>query len=352
MIPRERVWKTMHGYKPDKLPIVIGNSNTFICQYYGISVKDFLTKPDICAEGNIKFLKEFEIDYSLIVNGYILYGCGPEIGVKWRFPGNNFPGFVESPLKTKADLTKIKIPIRPSGYFKNYLDAIQLVNKAVGKTYHLSVSILGPFAIACFIRGIQEALMDLMLDQQDFFHLYMKLCTNLSIYFGKNILKTGVRNPILNEIFLTAEMIRPDIYHNLVAPYDDEVQRQLGPDNAPNSFKAFMGKPNDLESQKGGRYMYDAFFASKDSLEAIKLALPYSMPGFPFPVTISGRALNSWSNEKLISFLKQASDFLVKENGIYPSISLISVQAESPEKATEIANKINAIKAFRDEYKL
>jgi hypothetical protein len=41
MTPRERVAATIGGKKPDKLPIMVANSNTFICQYYGGSVEDF-----------------------------------------------------------------------------------------------------------------------------------------------------------------------------------------------------------------------------------------------------------------------------------------------------------------------
>jgi uroporphyrinogen-III decarboxylase len=351
MTPRERVFNAIGGKKPDKLPIMVANSNTFICQYYGISVEDFLTKPDLCAEGNIRFIEEFQVDYCLIVNGYILYGCGPELGVGWQFVENNFPGFVQAPIKSGSDLDKIKVPSEPSGYFRHYLQVIRKVNEAIGSTYHLSVSILGPFAVACFLRGIEDALIDTIMNP-DFFKAYMERCTELSVYFGKNILSTGLRSPILNEIFLSPEMIRPDTYHSLIAPYDLEVQRQLGPQNAPNSLAAFMGKPNDRESQKGGASLYRAFYGVGESVEVIKAAIHYRLPGFPFPASISGRALNSWDTKKILSFLKQTLDFLVKEEGLFPSITLISVQAESPDNASNIADKMNAIKAFRDEYEL
>jgi len=351
MTPRERVFNAMGGKKPDKLPIMVANSNTFICQYYGISIEDFLTKPDLCAEGNIRFIEEFEVDYCLTVNGYILYGCGPELGVRWQFVENNFPGFVESPIKSEADIDKLKVPSEPSEYFRHYLQVIKLVNDAIGGTYHLSASILGPFAVACFLRGIEEALIDTIINP-DFFKVYMERCTELSVYFGRNILSTGLRSPILNEIFLSPEMIRPDTYHSLIAPYDLEVQSRLGPKNAPNSLAAFMGKPNDRESQRGGASLYRAFYGVGESVRAIKEAVRYRLPGFPFPASISGRALNSWDTKKILSFLKQALGFLVNEEGLYPSITLISVQAESPDNASNIADKMNAIKAFRDEYEL
>ena len=180
----------------------------------------------------------------------------------------------------------------------------------------------------------------------------MEFCTELSVFFGECILATGLRNPILNEIFLTPQMIRPDTFHELIAPYDREVQRRLGPENAPNSLAAFMGQPNDRESQKGAAALYKAFFGIEASVASLKASMAYRLPGMPFPASISGRVLNSWNSARILAYLREALDFLVKQEGLYPSITLVSVQAESKHKAFEIADKIRAIQDLRDEYRL
>ena len=347
--PLERVSRCIHGIKPDKLPTVVINSNTFMCLYYGASVEDYLTKPDLCADVNIKFIKEFQVDCNIVATGYILYGAGPELGVKWEFAGNNFPGFVEVPIKSEADLDKIKVPPEPSGYFKNYLEAIKLINEAVGHTHHLKASFLGPFSLVCFLRGIEDTLIDMIMNPV-FFKKCMRLCSEISVFLAKSLLSTGLRYPILNEIFLSPGMMNPDTYHSLVAPYDVEVQRRIGPEVASNSF-AFMGLPNDKESQEIDASLFKAFFGVGESIEAIREATRYRAPGFPFPAAISGRALNSWDKEKIISFLREALDYLNGE-GIYPSITFASVQADTVEKAYDIAKKMKAINAFRDQYEL
>lgn len=341
----------MKGNKPDRLPIMAANSNTFICKYYGLSVNEFLTDADKCTTGNIHFTEEFGIDYNLCINGYILYGCGPEIGCQWKQAGNDFPGFVSGPLETEQDLEKIQVPEKPSGYFEHYLKVITQLNQALGDRYHLSVSILGPFAVACFLRGIQNALLDTVMNP-GFVKKYMDICVDISIYLGRSILDTGLDHPILNEIFLTPQMIRPDTFHEIIAPYDLKVQDALGPQNAPNSLSAFMGRPKDKDSQKSGAALFKAFFSGTDSLDELKQAAGNRLPGMPIPVAISGPALDSASSEDLIAYLIPRLDFLVKEQGLYPSILLSSVQADSPEKAKAIADKIQKIKAFRDEYAL
>ncbi|UCH22503.1 MAG: hypothetical protein JSU83_04525, partial [Deltaproteobacteria bacterium] len=217
MTPRERVSRSIRGIKPDKLPIVVINSNTFMCSYYGISVEDYVSRPDLCAEVNIKFITEFEVDCDLVATGYILYGAGSELGVKWEFAGSNFPGNVAGPIQTETDLNNYQVPSEPSGYFKNYLETLTIVNDAIGDTYHLKASFMGPFSLVCFLRGIEETLIDMIMNPE-FFQACIKVCTEISVFLGKNILTTGLRYPILNEIFLSPGIMKPDSYHNLVAP--------------------------------------------------------------------------------------------------------------------------------------
>ena len=349
MTPRERVAYSMSDKRPDKLPLLVINSNTFICQYYGISVEDFLTKPALCAECYLKFIEEFKFDYAGVATAYILYGCGPELGVQWQFVGRNFPGSTEGPLKSHVDLSKIKVPSEPSGYFKCYLESLKLVNDALADTHHLLAVVLGPFSTACFLRGIEETFIDTIM-KPDFFKAYMERCTELSVYFGRNVLSTGIRNPILLEIFLNPGTIKPDTYFNIIEPYDLEVQRQLEPKSLPNTLGVFMGEPNDRKIQKEMASFYNAYYGLGESVEAIKKAVRYRIPGFPFPVSISGRALKSWNTKKIISFLKEAVDFLVEKERLFPAINLASIQAESPEDASDIADKLTIINHFRDEY--
>jgi hypothetical protein len=351
LTPLARVNETLQGRKPDKLPIMVLNSNTFICQYYRITVEQFLEEPAVTAELSEKFLREFEVDYGLIANGYILYGCGPELGVEWKFAGENFPGFVGGVIKKREDVEKLEVPQSPTGYFKNYLEMIKRLHRSLGEEFFLAASMLGPFSVACFLRGIEEVLLDSKVDL-DFFHLYMKRCTELSKYFGGHVLATGLKRGLLNEIFLTPEMMAPSFYHRHIAPYDREVQVNLGPERAPNGLAAFMGREGDSTSQREGWDLYQAFYGITESVEAVRRAADLKMPGFPLPISVSGRALASWDKQRLLSFLEEAVGYLVKERGLFPSIALVSVQAESREKAGDIAEKMKAVAEFRNRYEL
>jgi hypothetical protein len=113
-----------------------------------------------------------------------------------------------------------------------------------------------------------------------------------------------------------------------------------------------MGNPNDIESQKAGRNLYRAFFNGADSAEQLMEIMAHRLPGMPFPASISGLLLDSGTDEEILDYLRPILDYLVKDLGLYPSILLVSVQAESPEKAEAIARKIKKIQALRDDYTL
>jgi len=339
------------GKRPDKLPLFAAAANSFICSRYRLSISDYLENAGACAQATMDFIQEYELDSCVIASGYIFYGCGPEMGVEWRFTAGEFPGFGQGPLRSKADLDMFRAPRKPSGYFKRYLEIVAKVSAALGGDHHLIANILGPFATACFLRGIENTLIDSAADKP-FFSSYMAISAELSAYFGRQVLSTGVPFTTLNEIFLTPQMISPSVYHELIAPWDRMVLEKLKPHSVRDTMGAFMGRPEDPESQKDGRALYRAFFGVNDSIEDIENAFRLAPPGMPFPLAVSGRMLDSWEADRIVGFLDQAVDFLVRQHGVYPSLTLISVQASTPEKARDISRKLKIIRGFRDGLRL
>ena len=96
--------------------------------------------------------------------------------------------------------------------------------------------------------------------------------------------------------------------------------------------------------------LYRAFFGLTESVKGLKEAVRHLLPGLPFPVAISGQALDAWDIDRILDFFREALDYLVKENGFFPSIALASVLAHSPQDASRMADKLHAIREFRDGY--
>jgi hypothetical protein len=118
----ERFNCVLNRQRPDKIPIRVGNYNVFMTHYYRIGIRDYLENPALNADLFVQMIKEFDLDSVKAGLGYILYGCGPEMGPVWEFPEDNFPAATRGVIANSSDIDKVTIPSEPTGYFKNFLE--------------------------------------------------------------------------------------------------------------------------------------------------------------------------------------------------------------------------------------
>lgn len=68
---------------------------------------------------------------------------------------------LRGPIKTRDDLEeKFKIPGKPTGYFKKYVEILNAINGRIGDRVFLFGGFLGPISIACYMRGVEHFLLD------------------------------------------------------------------------------------------------------------------------------------------------------------------------------------------------
>ena len=142
----QRFQAALKGQKPDCIPMICGNNNTFLCKFYDFTVNQILDSTELYSELVVRFVKSFGFDFIRPSPGYIFYGCGPELGLKWQFVDNNFPAVEGSYIKNKAQLNQLRIPKEPSGYFKKFLDIHRILIKEIGNEVHVRGSALGPYS--------------------------------------------------------------------------------------------------------------------------------------------------------------------------------------------------------------
>ena len=75
---RVRFQAALEGKQPDIIPMIPGNNNAFLCHFYDVAVHQLLEAPELYAELNVRFVKEFGFDLVRPNVGYIFYGCGPD----------------------------------------------------------------------------------------------------------------------------------------------------------------------------------------------------------------------------------------------------------------------------------
>ena len=181
----QRYTATLHQQPVDMVPIKIGNYNVFLTQYYDISIEEYLENPKLNSEAFIEMAIEFGFDSLKPCQGYVFYGCGPEIGPVWEFPRDNFPASTKGVINGYEDLAKVKVPEKPSGYFGAFLEVNKIAKQALGQKTHLGISVLGPYSAMTFMRGHNHILLDIIRDPE-FFKQMMLKGVELSLYFGRS----------------------------------------------------------------------------------------------------------------------------------------------------------------------
>jgi hypothetical protein len=347
---KERFQTALSGGKSDHISMIFGNNNSFLCEFYNVTVDQLLDSPELYSDLAVRFVKEFEFDFVRPSPGYIFYGCGPELGIKWKFTENNFPAFFGSYIENKGESKRIELPDKPSGYFKKFLTIHSLLMERIGFEVYVRGSALGPFSIGCFLRGMESFLLDSIMNLNLFRHV-MEISTSLSNYFVEQIFLTGTHDLVLNEVYLTPGNLSQRFYQEEVNPY---LLSTLG---SHPSKKIYFYQQNFMDTdvfpdgtQKRGlasAIYYGSKYGAKNKLEVIKQSAKLPIPGYPPLVTVSGTDLVNSTVQEILDYIRQSIDIMLENRICNPCIHLVSIQASSSKEALEIADKINYVNKLR-----
>jgi hypothetical protein len=337
----------LEGAKPDRIPIICGNNNSFLCHFYDKNVSQIVKDHYLMAELYLRFARDFCLDLIHPSVGYIFYGCGPELGVNWKFVESEFPGAVAGCIENMEDLEQFQIPKKPLGYFKKLLDIHRIFVQESAESMFVRGVPLGPFSSGCFLRGLQNFLLD-TIENISFFRKVMETCAILSSFFVQQISSTGVDDMVLNEVFLTPGNLDPRFFHYEVNPHIENVLKRETTTNVYFYQKDFLanGQLGDGTSKK--ELASAIYYGYNEDLDVIRQALKLPVPGYPPLITVSGRSLVYSSIDDIIEFIHKGINIIFEEGGCNPCINLSSVQASSKKEALEITKKLENILQWKE----
>ena len=350
MKPIENYIKSLNREKTDGLPIYASCISEFLSHYYGISNREFVDDPKKHSEVTIEAINEFELS-CIVPVAYILFGCGPEMGVNWEYAGDNLPGAVGGTIRNENDVNALNIPQKPEGHFKNYLQVLDLLSQKVGDQVFIQSLVLGPHSCAAFLRGLEDTLLD-PLCELDLYEKYMQYCVSLSAFLGRNIKGLNLPGKALLEIFLVPETIGGEYYNTHIKKYHTAVLARLAQEDMhlSNTYATFVDPEPVTKNLTKGELLYHYFFGTRESLEIIEQASNLEIPGFPPLITISGRMMADSSKEQIQQFIIEAADIFVKGKGLYPTIKLVAVQSRTKDEAPVLAEKMHMIRQLSKQY--
>jgi len=148
---------------PDRVP-VYAQLHEFVMQELGVSAQVFYTTPEILVPGSLEIIERYAIDIAYV--DYDVYNIEAEaLGQKIVFGDDHMPDVDRSaPLITGPDdLGKIKTPdFDSAGRCPMVIEMQALFEKLTGIAPSLQFA--APFSLAANIRGIENLIMDILMN--------------------------------------------------------------------------------------------------------------------------------------------------------------------------------------------
>ena len=218
--PYERLQAMLEGRvkELDRVPnlnIVMFFAAHFINRPFGQFCADYR----VLVEGNLRCAEKFGIDVLSTLSDPLREAA--DFGTELIFPEDEIPRPKQVLLPDIEDVGKLQLfdPWQ-SVRILDRLRAIERFKKEKGDEYPVMGWVEGPLAEACDLRGINESLMDIMLNE-DLFRQLLEKCTQEAIWCAKAQIEAGAH--IIGIGDAAVSLISQDLYKEVVLPYEKRI---------------------------------------------------------------------------------------------------------------------------------
>ncbi|HRW10655.1 MAG TPA: uroporphyrinogen decarboxylase family protein [Caldilineaceae bacterium] len=197
----------------------------------GIPLKHFYTDPQAMVRAQLTLHALVGQDVIAIGadNFYIAEGFGCET----TRSNDEVPSLVKPPLTSLADVYELEVPDPQSdGRMPVMLEGLRLARQAVGNDVALRSPGTGPFALASYLIGTQQWLMEVAMAEagmdegnEDAIHHALTLATEALIRFGKACWDAGADILHCGDSLASCNVISPRTFERYSFPYLQQIFR-------------------------------------------------------------------------------------------------------------------------------
>ncbi len=202
----------------DRIPAYMftGHCNA---QLVGASVREFLLDPQVFVKAQVAAYERYNPDIVLMM--WDLFMDTEAMGNELKFPEDTMCMPTKLALKDKGKLSSLQVPDpEKDGRLPGYVEACAETKKAITNSI-VSGVIAGPWTIAMGLRGAEALILD-AIDDPDYVHELMQICTQATIKFTEAISAVGV-GVGYSEAPASCDLISPDMYRTFVFPYHKQI---------------------------------------------------------------------------------------------------------------------------------
>jgi uroporphyrinogen decarboxylase len=202
------------------------------CELTGVRQGDYSRNAGIMADTLIKARDITGFDGIYVSrDNWIFYEA---LGGEMIFSEDDEPNGKGILLNSIIDFRQLNVPDPNSAPGMNIvLDAARKVVERAGNDYYIQANIdCGPFTMAAILRGAQNFLLDIVMEDEQEVNDFLNFCTDVLIAYGKAMIATGVHGIQYGDS--TASLLSPDLYEKFALPHQKR------------SLEAFANQDTDI----------------------------------------------------------------------------------------------------------
>ncbi|HHX51865.1 MAG TPA: hypothetical protein GX711_10540 [Clostridia bacterium] len=192
----------------------------FTSKLIGTTARQYLQDAEIMAKSQMAAYEMFQPDIVVMMADLLMEA--ETLGTTLKFPENDVCQVEKHSLREdKGKLGSLSVPDpEKEGRMPLYLEACSQVRGLI-KDVPVSSTLVGPWAIAASLRGVDTLIYDTF-DDPGYVHELMRLATDTARAFGEAVITRKV-SLSYSEATVSCSVISPQIYRDFVLPYHQEL---------------------------------------------------------------------------------------------------------------------------------
>lgn len=218
----ERIKSALAGVMPDTTPIMLHNF-MMAAREAGYTMEQYRNSPQIIAECFIRAIEKYEYDGVLVdIDTVTLAGaCGVTVDFPQNEPARSHDGILHS----LSDIKEMPVKdVSQYQYATIWCEAVRLVKEYFGNDIYVRGNCdQAPFSLATMLRGVENLMMDLCLEQEDIIFSLLDYCCDITCQFIKMMKEAGADMVSNGDSPAGPSMLSPDMYEKYALPYEKKV---------------------------------------------------------------------------------------------------------------------------------
>ncbi len=233
----ERCIAVMEGHVPDRIPVV-PQSFMLAAETAGIKVGELSNNADKMVEAHLACLDKYGYDGIVIDfdDASLAEACGASVIFR-----EDEPAVVNEQKPLLKDLRDVEDLVIPdpwnSGRLPVWLEATQkLVEKVGDHVFIMGRADQGPFTLATLLRGAQQFMEDLMIEDPDQIKKVIDYCRQVGTAFAKAMKDTGAHVTSIGDAYAGPSLISPDMFREFALTPEIQMTRDVQDHGIPFSI--------------------------------------------------------------------------------------------------------------------